>query len=94
MVNYQLTKIYKITSNAGDEIYLDATAKKYLSQRLQQHRNDYKKFREGKTKWQDVFEIFDRYGVNDCRIVLIETFPCNSKDEKTARLDNYKTILL
>ena len=40
MVNYQLTKIYKIMSNAGDEIYLDATAKKYLSQRLQQHRND------------------------------------------------------
>ncbi len=41
MVNYQNGKIYKIVALDGteDEIYIGATAKKYLSQRMQTHRD-------------------------------------------------------
>ena len=90
MVDYTKTKIYKIVSNSGDKVYVDATAKNYLSQRLQQHKNDFKKFKEGKMKFQMVFELFDRYGVENCKIILIESFPCMSKDEKTARMEHHK----
>lgn len=90
MVDYTKTKIYKIMSNSGEKVYIDATAKNYLSQRLQQHKNDFKKFKEGKMKFQMVFELFDRYGVENCKIILIESFPCISKDEKTARMEHHK----
>jgi hypothetical protein len=42
MPDYTLTKIYKIESHLGDKIYVGSTAKQYISQRFQQHKNDYK----------------------------------------------------
>ena len=90
MVNYQNTKIYKIVSASGDRVYIDATAKEYLSQRFQQHKNDYKKWKEGKVRYHLVFEMFEKYDVNNCKIMLIESFPCMSKDEKTSRMMHHK----
>jgi ribosomal protein S27AE len=29
--------------------------------------------------------LFDNFGVDHCRIILLETFPCQSKDELTSR---------
>ena len=46
MVNYQNTKIYKIVSASGDRVYIDATAKEYLSQRMTAHRNDYNQWKK------------------------------------------------
>jgi hypothetical protein len=91
MVNYQKSKIYKIVSTNGNKIYVDSTTKEYLSQRFQQHKNDYKRWKDGKMKYQIVFEMFETYNVNSCKIILIETFPCNTKDEKTARTQHHKT---
>ncbi len=86
----QKQKFIKLFQILEIRIYIDATAKNYLSQRLQQHKNDFKKFKEGKMKFQMVFELFDRYGVENCKIILIESFPCMSKDEKTARMEHHK----
>ena len=43
MVNYGNSKIYKIWSPNGDNIYIGSTTKKYLSQRMVEHRCDYNK---------------------------------------------------
>ena len=48
MTDYQKTKIYKIESHLGDKIYVGSTAKEYLSQRFQQHKNHYKHWKNGK----------------------------------------------
>ena len=88
MVNYQNGKIYKIESHQGDKIYIGSTSKQYLSQRFDKHRSNYKKWKidpstvNGKTR---SYELFDDYGLNNCFITLIESFPCNSKDELTGR---------
>ena len=39
------------------------------------------------------YELFDLYGVENCQIVLLEDYPCSSKDAKNAREGHYiKTI--
>jgi len=83
MVNYQQSKIYKIVSNTSDDIcYVGSTTKKYLCQRMDNHRNGYKCWKKGaKISTTTSFELFEKYGVENCRIELIEIFPCNSKDE-------------
>lgn len=86
MTNYQLTKIYKIESNLGDKIYVGSTAKQYLSQRMQQHKSTYKQWKAGKnTSKITSYELFDEYGPENCKIVLIEEYPCTCKDAKNAR---------
>ena len=91
--DYQKTKIYKIESHLGDKIYVGSTAKEYLSQRFQQHKNAYKKWKNGKVGKYTSFELFDEYGIENCQIVLIEAYPCNSKDEKNAKEGHYiKTL--
>ena len=43
---YQQGKIYKLISSETDKIYIGSTCKKYLSQRLQDHKTDYKKWKK------------------------------------------------
>jgi len=91
--DYQKTKIYKIESHLGDKIYIGSTAKEYLSQRFQQHKNAYKRWKNGIVGKYTSFELFDEYGIENCQIVLIEAYPCNSKDEKNAKEGHYiKTL--
>ena len=92
MVNYSNGKIYKIESivdhNEG-EIYIGSTTKKYLSQRMDEHRRAYKQWKNNKHGKVQVFEIFDKYSVEGCQIVLIETVNAESKDELLAREKHY-----
>ncbi len=88
-MNYQNTKIYKIESDLGDKIYVGSTAKEYLSQRFQQHKHSYKQWKAGKTNKTMSYDLFDEYGVEICRIVLIEAYPCECKDAKNAREGHY-----
>ena len=85
MTDYSKTKIYKIESHLGDKIYVGSTAKEYLSQRFQQHKNAYKRWKDGKTNKVMSYDLFEEYGVENCVITLIESYSCNSKDEKNAR---------
>ena len=85
MVNYENGKIYKIESHSGDMIYIGSTTKKYLSQRMDTHRNDYKKWKNNKHGFVTSFTILEEYGVENCSIVLLESCPCDSKDELVSR---------
>ena len=89
MTDYSKTKIYKIESHLGDKIYVGSTAKEYLSQRFQQHKNAYKGWKEGKIHKTTSFELFDEYGPENCQIVLIESCICSCKDEKNAKEAHY-----
>ena len=49
MINYSQRKIYHPIVECGEEnLYVGYTTKKYLSQRIDKHRNDYKYYQEGK----------------------------------------------
>ena len=92
MVNYNNGKIYKIEpicDHDEGEIYIGSTTKQYLSQRMDKHRGNYKSWKNGNYHKIQVFEIFDKYSVSNCQIVLIETVNAESKDELLAREKHY-----
>ena len=76
------TKIYKIASTKGSKIYIGSTAKFDLDQRLQQHINAYNRFKNGKGNKTTSFILFDEYGIDNCKIELIELKECNNAEEK------------
>lgn len=77
---YAQSKIYKITG--GGLTYIGSTTKKYLCQRMSNHRANKKLFEAGKSNYCSSHEILN---FPDCQITLIETVICNSKDELHAR---------
>ena len=92
MVNYSNSKVYKIEAiNAPEDekIYIGSTTKQYLSQRMDKHRSDYRRWKEGKARKIMSFDLFDKYGLENCVIVLIELVNANSKDELHAREKEY-----
>ena len=91
MVNYNNGKIYKIECLAGnaDDIYIGSTTKDYLSKRMVQHRRTYKSFKDGIGRKTMSYDIFDKYGINNCIITLLENVDVNSKEELLARESHY-----
>ena len=85
-MDYNNGKIYRIESSKGDKVYIGSTTKKYLSQRMDKHRSNYKHWKKGNDQGKlSSFILFDEYGVENCSIILIETFACISKDELRAK---------
>lgn len=93
MVNYSNGKIYKIEAIEGEnhEIYVGSTTKQYLSQRMVEHRGQYARWKKPESSYPKVtsFILFDKHGVDNCQIVLLENVCCNSRDELTSREAHY-----
>ena len=73
MPNYSEGKIYKVW--AKDECYIGSTVQT-LPKRFHSHKKD---------KDTTVKNLFDKYGVENCKIELLELFPCGSKLELLKR---------
>jgi hypothetical protein len=95
MIDYNNGKIYKIEAMNGDEgdIYIGSTTKKLLSERMSGHKYLYKKWKLNETNKTMSFDLFDKYGFDNCKIILIENVNANSKDELLAR-ESYHIINL
>ena len=68
-INYKNGKIYKIEprgDHSEGDIYIGSTTKQYLSQRMVQHRGDYMRFKNGTHNKTNSFDLFDKYGVDNC----------------------------
>ena len=86
--DYSKGKIYKIECLSGDadEIYIGSTTKQFLSQRITKHREDYKIWLENKkTKYLTSYIIFEKYGLENCVITLIENVNATTLNELQAR---------
>jgi hypothetical protein len=81
--DYSKGKIYKIMVNTEDEYlpYVGSTTKQYLSQRIEKHKSDYKNWKKKGGKFTSSFTLFDRFGVENCYIELIELFSCSCSEE-------------
>jgi len=83
MPNYQQGKIYKLISPYTDKIYIGSTVRQYLSQRLTSHVSHHNSFINGSTNKR--VSSSDLLELGDVDIILLESYPCNSKDELEAR---------
>ena len=79
---YQNGKIYKIVDIGYNECYIGSTSEKLLSQRMSRHRACYKMWKAGKKSGNMTsFVLFEKYGVENCKIELIKEFPCDNKTQ-------------
>jgi hypothetical protein len=92
---YNNGKIYKLVSPHSNKIYVGSTCKKYLCQRLSQHKSNYKEWIKNEKIYISSFELFE---LGDVEIVLLESVNCETKDElfKKEReyIDKYKDIIV
>ena len=84
MTDYRKGQIYKVADNGLNMCYFGSTVQP-LCKRMAQHRIHFKKYLEDKYNYTSVFELFKEYGIENCRIELIEKYPCDSKEELMAR---------
>lgn len=82
MVDYVNSKIYKLISYNCDNIYIGSTAKKRLSDRKSKHKADYNIWIKGERTYVSSFELIK---FDDCKIILVESYPCKSRDELRSR---------
>ena len=82
MPDYQLGKIYKIECNVTGKVYIGSTCEPILARRLAGHITSYKCYLKGIHNYISSFKIFENG--NYC-IVLLEKYPCDTKDELLAR---------
>ena len=89
---YSRGKIYKIVpinSECEKDTYYGSTCEPYLSRRMQGHKKQFNGWLKGKWYKLMSFELFQKYGVENCEIILVETYPCISKEELHAREKMY-----
>ena len=85
MNKYHNGKTYKIIDNSYTKQYIGSTTEK-LSQRMTRHRSDYRRHLDGRRLYKiSVFDLFDEFGIENCKIELIEYCKCDSKDELIRR---------
>jgi hypothetical protein len=81
MPDYSKSKIYKIVCNITGLVYIGSTTQN-LCGRIQDHKNDYKRYLNGKHNYVSSFKILENDNYN---IVLVEEFPCQNKNQLHAR---------
>ena len=77
-------KIKPICEHDENEVYYGSTCQ-LLYKRMDKHRSDYKCWLNKKRDKTSSFELFEKYGVENCKIYLVELYPCETKEELFAR---------
>ena len=86
---YEKGKIYLITDVAYTKCYYGSTCEE-LSKRFWRHKGVYKTFLDGKCSHKhSICQLFDEFGVENCKIELVELFPTQSKIEVLQREGYY-----
>ena len=77
---YQKGKIYKIVDVGYTKCYVGSTCEA-LSARMSKHRYDYRMSQDGTRPACSSFLLFEEFGIENCKIELIERFPCDTKEQ-------------
>lgn len=80
-------KIYKIEPINGEDgdIYIGSTCEKYISYRYASHVLQYKHWKCHGKNFVSSYNLFDKYGVDNCKIVLLEDIIIRNKTELLIR---------
>jgi len=95
MPNYQKGKIYKIvniTSTDEADCYVGSTCVP-LCKRLSSHKHAVKVRKEETLKDGSLYYMMNKLGASNFRIVLIEEYPCNSKEQLLSREEHHRIQL-
>jgi hypothetical protein len=79
-MDYKNGKIYKIVDNAYTKMYIGSTTQP-LTKRFSKHKQCYKVWKNGKASKVSSYCIFDEFGIENCKIELIEEYACENKNQ-------------
>jgi len=92
-INYENSKIYKITNDINNDIYINATISKYLCDVIKIHRNKY----SNTDNILNLYQSMRIIGIENFKIILLENVDCKNKDELNGKkqiwIDKLKPIL-
>jgi len=86
-------KIYKICDFEDTKRYIGSTCEKYLSNRLAGHRKGYKRWKSGKAPNVRSYTLMEEFGVENCKIVLLEEFEFVTREELKIKEEQYISSL-
>ena len=93
MNRYENSKIYKIVDVGYNKCYIGSTCES-LSKRMERHRTHYNHYVKGKMKKKTTaMDIFNEFGIENCKIELIENYPCNNKEELLRREGSHIKVM-
>ena len=81
---FQNGKIYRIVDLNYTKCYIGSTCQS-LSRRMAKHREEYKRKKQQQLNKTSSADLFDEFGVENCKIELIEKHPCNDISELRKR---------
>ena len=81
-MSYSKGKIYRLVCNTTGQQYIGSTSQS-LSQRLGNHKSEYKRFLYGKIT--DKLTSFSILSENNFEMILIEDYPCENKNQLERR---------
>ena len=82
---YANGKIYKIVDNGYNKCYIGSTIES-LSKRMSKHRSAYHIYSNNDSgSYCTCYDLFNEFGITNCKIELIESCQCNSKEELNSR---------
>jgi hypothetical protein len=85
---YKIGYVYKLESDLGNEIYIGTTILK-LNRRMDRHKSSYRRWTNGKIDHTQSHFLFNKYGIDNVRIVLLETVNYYYKSELKVRSQFY-----
>jgi hypothetical protein len=80
-------RVYRIVAIEGPEVYVGSTLLA-TRDRFIQHKGQYKRWKNGKSNGCSVYELFDKYGVDNCRMILIKEYEVEDRQH----LEVYETL--
>ena len=84
MDRYKKGKIYKIVDVGFNKCYYGSTTEP-LSKRMERHTKSYKQFLETGKLDTTARVLFGEFGVDNCKILLVEDYPCENKEQLLRR---------
>ena len=81
---YNDGKIYKIVAYETDDVYIGSTTTS-LKTRYSVHKSNFKCWTNTKKRYCSSAKMFERHGLDNCKIELIENCVCNNRNELEGR---------
>ena len=81
---YKNGKIYKIVAYETNDVYIGSTVQS-LNKRYNDHKSAFKSWINNKKKYCSSAKMFERHGLHNCKIELIENCMCDTKKELEGR---------
>jgi len=91
--DYSKCKIYMIEPlcpHEEHEVYYGSTCKDLVSQRFATHTGNYRQWKRTSKGFYSSFLLFDKYGIDNCKIYLVKQYPCLNNMDAEAEEGNYQ----